>query len=357
MFYIVNLGIILATSYLTKRNKTQKGNRFFLFASWLQLILIMGLRKSTVGTDSQSYIFLFKTIVNGGTTILSEKAPLFTFLLRLTGKIFGDTDQVYFFLTGSLIVTFVLIAIKKSGIDLQKGVLLYYVMFFLPSLNGTRNYLAVSMLFAAFFLLKSKYKVDRICAFLLTIASIFIHSTAIIGIPIMIISNIDLSVKKKRRFFQIGTIILLFVYRFLIDLFISFFPVYANTIDEVTDSVGASAIVFQLAILVCYVQAVFIRKALLYEKGSISFKFFNSLMFLIWVELCLFILGGNTWYIQRFIIYFEILSVPLFINNCMIKSKYRLIFRIMFDVIVMFCFIYSIFRNLGDVSPYMFFWQ
>lgn len=101
----------------------------FLIWSAVLLILIMSLRSSTVGTDSENYAYLYSIIANGGTTILSEKAPLFTFVIKVASVILGDSPQAYFFLTSIMVVVPMWIAISISGVPTRTAVILYYLLF------------------------------------------------------------------------------------------------------------------------------------------------------------------------------------------------------------------------------------
>ena len=358
MFYIFNFLILLCNSYITRKLKNKHiGDCFFVGITWLQLVLIMGLRKNTVGTDSKSYTVLFRNIADDNITNLNDKSPLFVILLKNISKLLGKSDQIYFFTTGIVIITFVIIAIIKSRIDIRNGIILYYVMFYLPSLNATRNYMAIAIFFAGFFMLKSQNKKETIIGILLCVSAIFIHSSAIIGIPILVIVNTNLSKKRNRIFIISSAVIAILAYKVFIGYFIILFPIYTNTINSINDTVGASARVFQLSILICFVQSIIIKKKELYNIGGLLNDYTQIITILLAIELGMFIVGGNTWYFQRFIIYMEILSIPLFVNNNRIKNKYRQVTKVSFVITIMFCFVYRILRNLGDVSPYLFFWQ
>lgn len=354
MIYILGLCFILFLS-LIKHNK--RNDKIFMIVTALVCLLIMGLRSSSVGTDSTMYFELYNLEISGSTTALTEKAPLYIFILKNVTAFFPNWNQIYFFFTALIVITFVWCAIALVNIPCREAIIMYYLLFFLDSLNGTRTYVAASLVFFAFALTLSKYKCKMIFASFIIMAATFIHNVALSGFIIIAMELLDLSDKKIRRV-VIGIMALsCLLITPAISIFIRFFPVYSGTLQRVTDTVGASAIIFQVIFIACVFEVIYCLKCGKDYNPLIDKKSFDILSVLSITELIFYIAGGTLWYIQRILIFMEMPVLLIYPVLSKINCRYRKLFKSIVWIVALFVFFYRIFRNLGNVRPYKFYWQ
>ena len=141
-----------------------------------------------------------------------------------------------------------------------------------------------------------------------------------------------------------------------LNMFMSEFPVYTNTLETVNDTVGASAIVFQIPLIISLILSFYLINKRKDSNGNITQKDYDNMTVLIFAEVILYIFAGNTWYIQRILLYLEIFIVFMFPVICNIHNKYRQIYQLIVYIVSCFLFAYGIYRNLNGVMPYEFYW-
>lgn len=353
MIYILNLLFLILCAYFT-RKKT--GYRFFAKVSAIQLILLMGLRKFTVGSDSANYLRLFKGIANGSHTSLDLKSPVYVIGLRLIAAIAPNYEQIYFVATAVIIIVLLWRTIALLKVPFKKAVITYYLSFFLISLNLNRTFVAIALVMYAYALMRNK-KIGF--AILVEIIAVLVHATALVGVAVLIIGYLDTDSKKSRKKILGGIIVGTLFYRMSFGIFIRLFPVYENTLENVNDTVGASALIFQIGIMMLLVYILYLQKKMTICKclNGTQVSNLKNISLVLFLAIAIYIVGGSTWYIQRIIIYLNIIAVFAFPLCDLVKNKYRMIFRTSYYIIFGFVFLYRIFRNLGGISPYLFYWQ
>ena len=242
--YIVLLMIIFLYGILLQLNQSKEMKNLFLFLSFFTFTLVMGLRSYNVGTDTASYITIFR--ITGALPFHdiimnpSIKIPYFIdyyssasvesgFLLWCKFiHIFSNNPQVYLFLTSGLICFF---SAKFIYDNCGDNVFFPTIVFlsesiFMNSLNLMRQMLACVIALQAYKYLKNKNLLKTI--FVIAIA-FMIHHTSIVTlilVPIMLIT-----VKNKKKFFNyIGIIACAFPLIFIYgqNIISAFFPTYAG---------------------------------------------------------------------------------------------------------------------------------
>lgn len=352
MIYISGLFTLLLLGKCAKKN-----NIVFLALSGFLLILLMSLHSVSVGSDSENYYNLFSITANGGTTVLYSKSPLFHWIMKYTSLLFGTSTVAYFGTTAILIIIPIWVGIYILEIPCRKAVLLYYLLFFQTSLNGTRTFVSIAFVFLAYALSRKRTVKTFLLSFCLIIASFFIHNIGIIGLPIILISFLNLESRKMRRIVMLTTIALCLGLGSFINLFLNIFDVYSKTLESVADTVGASAIVFQILLIICLLQVFYLIRKRKDSEGAINKEDYDNMSVLLFAEVMIYLAGGGTWYIQRILLYLEVFIICLFPIVDGIQNKYRKIFRATVYVFSMFLFLYGIYRNLNGIMPYQFFWQ
>ena len=97
----------------------------------------------------------------------------------------------------------------------------------------------------------------------------------------------------RYKYFVATTIISLSLGTFL-NLFLSVFPVYADTLETVNDRVGASAILFQIPLIIGLVLSFYLIKKRKDSNGNITKKDYDNMAVLLFSEVLLYIVAGKT---------------------------------------------------------------
>ena len=353
MIYFVTLLIILLLSVTMKSTRRKQ----FLIITAVILILLSGLRSTYVGADSWNYYHLFRVTADGAKTSLYAKSPLFHYLMLVISKLFGSSTVTYFTFTSAMVVVPIWAAIYIEEINCKSAVILFYLLFFQSSLNGTRTYIAIAFTLFGYVLFRKKelkYKFGAAISFIIAFS---IHRIAIIGLLILFISMIKLEIKRNRRIVITLIIIMTLSLNFFIRMFTIFFDAYSNTLETVTDTVGASAVVLQAIMIISLVQTYYLIRIHKDRQMTINQGNFDNLSIILFSEVMLFIACGRTWYGNRILGFLEIFIILVFpiINN--VSNKYSQIYRMLIYTIAMFLFAYGTIRNLNAIMPYEFFWQ
>ena len=362
MFYVVNLLILLTYSYLTYHLRIK--DRHYLIITGIHLSLIMGLRSQFVGSDTLNYYNIYSIITNSDNTFsglkdllgshsVFTKAPVWTIMLKMVSIVSGEWKQTYVLFTGIFIITILCICIYLSKVPCRRATILYYLLFFTTSLNGTRTYMAICMVVLGYILLCNKHKFG----ILFFIVAIFIHNTSIIGIALILLSFLDISQKKMRRLMLFSIVVFLAGYQGIITLYVMFFPIYASTIDDTLNQVSASNIWIQIIYITCFIQALYIGRKKINIQEQNNTIGYRNLTIVILLEILMAVVGSNAWYIQRVLMYLQIFVIFLFpqLNN--VKNRYRQIAVFIVYAGSFALFIYRIMHNLGGMVPYKFFWD
>lgn len=352
MIYLFGLLILLLLNLVIKNNR-----KVFLFLSAFLIILIMSLRGSNVGTDSETYLHLFDLASNGYKTLLDSKAPLFVAVLKVHSWLFGTGESSYFFITSLLIIVPLWWAIYLSGVPEKKAILVYYLLFFQSSLNETRTYISISLVILSYVLSRQHTKKNSFISLFILFIAVFIHKIAVIGIPILALSFMSLGKMNKRKIIMVFITCGCLFLNVFVNFFSGYFSVYANTLASVKDTVGASAYIFQILMVITLIQSFCIIRKRKDTLVVIKKDDYDNMVIVLFSEVMIFIAGGNTWYIQRILKYLEIFVIFLFPILEKISNKYRQLYCCAFYIIAIFLFIYGIIRNLNGVMPYTFFWQ
>ena len=171
------MGFLFSINGFTKTNKI-----FFLIIVGVVLILVQGLRRYDVGSDTLNYVYIYKNanslsydqILNTETSI--EKGYLI--YNKFLGNISPNNPQLMIFINAILIIVPILIFIYKNAKYMVFSTLLYVIMYFyIDSFAIMRQFIAIGIILLGFEFLKR----NNLILFVLFVlfASLF-HSSAII---------------------------------------------------------------------------------------------------------------------------------------------------------------------------------
>ena len=371
MFYVINFFVLLLYGIVLyniksenseKINEKRKIDKIFLFFSGLHMFLIMALRGSTVGTDTKTYINLYNIISKNNQLSLPslmriysafEKAPLWTFMMKWLSRMTGGDSQAYLIFTGLFIISVFWYAIYYSKAKCFPAVVLYYLILFLPSLNGTRTYMAVALVLLGYLLSENKKRISSVIVF---IFAVLIHNTALVGVLFIGLTYVNFKSKIVRKVLVAAIILGVLFYQRIISIFTILFPVYSDTLERVDDSVAGRNIVIQIIYLVCIFQTVkYIKKHRdANSHDVIDIRRANVLMI---CEVAVAIVGIRLWYMQRILSYFQSIILILWPTVSVTRHKYYKIYKFILYGAAFLFFVYRLIRNMGSPLPYIFFWK
>jgi transmembrane protein EpsG len=173
-----------AISYAMHNNTVLiKPNKIFMFGALVCLVLISGLRGSSIG-DTGAYKHSY--IINNFTWdyVVSQKDIGFG-ILQMILKHFSNNPQLMLFITALITNMLVMVGLYKYSRMIDLSIFVYITSgFFITSMNGIRQSLAAAIVFAATkFLIEGKFFKYSLVVLL---ASSF-HQTALILLPVYFI--------------------------------------------------------------------------------------------------------------------------------------------------------------------------
>lgn len=357
---------IFATLIQKKRNN----NTLLIGVIFIFLFLYSALRSYLVGIDSYNYTLIFKDIISTPIMLYLQNSRIengYVILNYILG-IFTKNPQIIFVFS-SLIINY---SFARSFLKYSENTLLstmiYIAIFFSSTMNITRQYLALSLIFLYFESILDK-KVGKSIVFLI-LATLF-HNTAIIFAPLLIfaMSNINFT-QKNILLLLISLISVSAFHQLLIENFVKLFPIYGRFLSSrfysSSSQLSLPWLLIYLLILILsliafkYLQNINKKNS---STGTITQKKQRFGLIIIWYMMFIlsFYLSSKLWIASRLFAYFQpslCFIIPntieyVFSNNKKIKkSMYVFVF------ILFFLWAIHIFKqDPHGVFPYDLFWQ
>lgn len=272
MTYIVLLILILLYStYPYVRKNSRQANKFFLFFAFFTMTLVLGLRGTSVGEDTQHYLDIFMHSENvKWTDILHStgfRTGYYTNQYGYTDTIetgflilakifhwFTDEGQIFLFVIAALTCGFFAKFIYDNCEQVVFPTLIFlFESMFMSSFNGIRQMLAVAITIQAYTLVKNeKWKK----AIVVILVAAFIHNVALVAFalfPVMLIKP-----KKQYRYFKYAMIITVlspFIVIAAQSIISRVFPRYASyfTTNYWTNGVGGTAVIWLIEFVLIWI--------------------------------------------------------------------------------------------------------
>lgn len=199
MIYIISYALSVFFAYAAKICKSKRAFIFFSIISVTITALLAGLRDISIGVDTKNYYYnplywsgaqssenlieYLKYYINSTRSLFQE-----IIYIAFLGAVQKTTNnyQFFLFLEHLLIVGFVYIGAFRMRHHANPVItlLLFYLLYFAQSLNITRQYIVMAILFAS---LKDIENEKYLKYTLINILCLFIHSSAFFGmIPLVI---------------------------------------------------------------------------------------------------------------------------------------------------------------------------
>lgn len=295
--YILLLIVIFLYGLILHINVKSRNLRIlFLFLSFFSCTLILGLRAFNVGTDTASYITIFKYTnsisLSEILTHLSIKIPYFIdynasasvesgFLLwcKLI-HFFSDNPQVFLFLTAGLtcFLTAKFIYDNCGGNVFFPTIVFLCESMFMNSFNLVRQMLACAIALQTYKYLRKR----KIWRSLITVLLAFmIHNTA--AITLIIVFIMFPTFKNRRRDFGYASIVACLVPIFIFftpNIISSIFPVYAPYyISKTSQNFLGLGTLILIAIEILGIIYMYRKKFIVINSDKISLIVIISIMF------------------------------------------------------------------------------
>ena len=362
--YIVTcvITLIIGNIIANKKNTVAKINDYniiiligLLLVVWSSIYAFRGLY---VGTDTYAYhrhFFLIPVLGNSFSSyVLLSRDIGFTCVQYLCYIFTGGNWFVYQYILGVLTYLPIIYVIYKNSDDVPLSLLLYiFTLSFHSGFNGTRQTIAVSIISFCYY--EAFLKKEWIKALILTIIAFLFHSTVILIIPFLLLSQFKINSKLVKLTF-VG---LLISFIFLWDLWIYFIALleglgqtklasdYAN-IDSSSrgSSLLRAIVVFSPALLAFFIS----KKIQMSEKGE------NEMILIVFAGL-FSLLSMKYWIFSRIALYFNIMTVlfiPRLINIIKVKNSIDLKFLI--GITYFLYMVALLLHGDGHYYPY-YFWE
>ena len=193
------LTMLFCAIYSRVKLKSRAANIIWIILICLPLSIIAGLRDG-VGTDYPNYVRIFNE-VRPLSFIQCITHPYidrgFAVLIRTLWLFSGDVKFIFFVMTfATLFIAFKTVSKYKDEMSLVMFSLFYYLIIYHNSLNYLRQCLAVSLvIWGLDLMLRKKY----VKGLIVCIATMMIHSTAIIGVVFLIALVVMTSKQEKKK--------------------------------------------------------------------------------------------------------------------------------------------------------------
>lgn len=209
-YYLLLLLLIIVTYIIIQKIvKLKNKEKIFLTIAFIEMLLFLGLRDITIGTDLKNYIpyfnFFKNTTWNGIFLLDLERGYI---ILNKIISLFGG-ENFFLFIVAIICLAGVYISIKQYSQNYFFSIFIYITMqFYIFLFSGLRQAIAFSIIWISL-----KYVIERkLFKFILfvLIASTF-HKSAIICLPIYFIATKKITL--KYFMFFMWTLIVAFVFK------------------------------------------------------------------------------------------------------------------------------------------------
>ena len=353
---VIFYGIACFRKGMTKRNK-----KAFLCLAFIHMGMIMAMRNYEVGNDTRAYYIYFLRWGEAGRQIGGATQPVYYWYNQLLYAI-THNGQAVIICNSVLELIGVALFIYYFSEDVFLSSYLWITLyFFCESMSIARQFLALSIVMAAFVLLWEKNRTKE--AVLLVLLAIGIHSLVITVIPIFAIKFIRLTRKKIYILAGGGMLfVLLFdtLFSFMINLFCRIFPYYSQYLRAGMFNVynrGGSRNV----LLIIFYAAFVILGLFFVERKELSETKRKNLMVLLVPCIITVAIGFgamNIVSVQRVKVLYSTFFICLIPNiiSCFNRRDRKMI-SIAVMLVTLLPFAVQLSENYGGVVPYQFFWQ
>lgn len=348
VYVILLVSIIVFGIIFGKTNK-----KLYSIIMFIEFTFISGLRHYLIGTDTITYFYVFRSVLEYGYKIfnISRYEKGYILLNILVGKI---VNNYTFFLCVCAFITnyFIFKFIRKYSENICVSFLLFFFCrFFFSEMNIIRQYIAIGIFLYSFKYIETRKFVKYLIC--IGIAMLF-HYSVIFMIPVYYIYDIKLDVKKIIWMSLVTLIINMMFYSILIKI-TGVLGIYQEYIDKFY---GSNKVGSMITFFMHFVIFIFL---LYLSKNKEITKRDNFLYNCSFILILISFLSIRLSVLNRIIEYLSILmivQIPNFIKYVTTSKKRFVLYIFVIICFMIYCSVITYFRpNWNTVYPYKFFWQ
>lgn len=347
--YFIYIVLFVAVLLVAKLAEITNNRKCVIFIIAI-FSLVAGLRADTVGLDTGGYLNAFRLIVNGRLDLAYGMEWSFRYICRTIATVIKEPQiflMIFAIITNSLIIH--RLWEMRKYISFSWSLFIYYSMFYMTSLNLTRQFIAIAIVFYA-----TKYIIRGMNINYLIwvfVASLF-HSSALLGgvyIYFNIINWKQLN-KRHKQFLIVAALMIPIVFAFVYQRLIH----YSGYMDNHVIDIGYMIIVKLIIVLVSSLMLDRTERHDIKETDKIV-RFSRCALI---AGLLLTSVGYVFRFVDRIGLYFYIFETVYigYIFNQK-NTKNNLIIKIVALLIYTYIFFSNTLGNGQGQTPYLFFWQ
>lgn len=328
-----------------------KKNKFAMKIFFSVLFCLIALRHSSIGTDTETYVWYFNKIVIDkmyvGSYFVYEKGFVF---LNLIISLFTNNVQIYFIITTFLMIYFIRKVYLRLCVDSTLTIILFCSMStFVMMFSGVRQMIAVSLGFAAYEFVREK----KLLKFLIvTFVAMLFHNSAFMILFMYPLYHARIT--KKWLLVVIPILIMVFINKNLVFNILTTILSSYTRFDLSSSSTGAYTMLLLFFLFGIYSYIVPDEKKLSDEIIGLRNFCLMSICIQIFAPLHVLAMRMNYYYII-----FIPLLVPLIIKNSSLKWK-KVAVLSRYVLVFFFLIYFFVSAETGDslnIFPYHFFWE
>ena len=325
-YYLLFLILIVVTYIFIERILNLKNKeKIFLNVAFLEMLVFLGIRDVTIGTDLKNYIPYFEMIKqadwNNFFILPFEKG--YFILNKILGAIGGE--NFFLFVIAFISLYGVYFSIKRYSQNYFCSIFIFITFqFYIFLFSGLRQSIAFSIIWISIKYIKER----KIIKFLLLVllASTF-HKTAIIFIPVYWIANKNITV----RYFSLFLITLISIF-IMKGTLVTLITRYMYKEYEVSSSTGGYTLLIILFIILLFFILIRNQKIEKYKENNI---WFNMLMIAILIQ-SLASTQGNIARLTMYYSYSIIFLIPNILETLEDKKQKMLIEIVIYILLFVF---------------------
>lgn len=339
LIYITLISVLIIAHIISV--KTKKNNSYAFLSVVAFIIIIQGMRSFSVGVDLKAYepIFLTTSVSSFKEIINSHKDEWLFYILNWLVSLVGGNFRTFLFLVSiSIFVPLALIILKYSKMPYLSLLLFIYLDFFVFTLSGLRQTMAIGVTLISFIYIKKR----KIIPFfvLVTIACLF-HKSAFVFFLAYPIYHFRLN--KNNYIFLVFIAPPFFIFRK--EIVTTLGKLY-NGFYEVVETGAYNYLLMLIAFFIASL-VVLINNDKKENAGLINF---------LYAAIIIQFFAGYSQVVMRFNLYYIIyliLLVPEIVVN-LERYSYRFVFETFVILFLGLMFFYKIKGNVMEVYPYTF---
>lgn len=323
--YYLLIIVVLIQGLLCLQNK----NKLFLLITFFELFFISGFRAWYIGNDTTVYVNFFSYAIDNYDLSLSYMEKGYILFNKVLSS-FTDNPQAILIVTSFCILGVIVCFIEKYSKFVLLSILLFVILDFSTTLNIVRQYMALIIVLLGFpFVVKRQFIKFLLCCLL----AITFHKSAIVAIAWYFIYPLNIKIKNVSAILIITIFIFVFIAPFL-DTIFQVLGRYENYVgnrlmgEEIKKASIMKTLINFMVFIFCFFSYFFVYK----RKCNNNKLFIINPQFLLISSLLalsaqfISIRGTIIERIAMYFSFFNIISIPAFINCYSKNIKFVLIF-------------------------------